>query len=1436
MHPLNALAGLAVTGCLGLAAVAGAQDARYGVADWPEAGHGNHRAVIHVDQPAEAVWAHIEWRRRDRQPEAKDIHVFDAATGQRVTNLVRVDVQREFGDLVFQPATAPGDYWVYYLPYNPGTGNFDDPGTYFKPEDTADAAWVQRNGLDAEGLKVGAWRSLPAASLVEIQARGNFNRMDPMEVTATPAEVQALVDGHPGAPYLLFPEGRRDPIRMLDDLPLKWIRSGPAEGLAGEAQPGEYYPCQVGVFACRQGLANVQLEFSDLRGADGRTIPAAAMNCINLGGTDWLGHPFSKVFDVPQGLVRPLWVGVQVPADAVGRYEGTLTLRPENAPATALAITLDVSGAVLEDGGVSDLWRMSRLKWLDSTLGLDDEVIPPFTPLRVAGDSISCIGRQVRFGAGALPVSIRSGEREVLAAPMALSVETAAGVLPWQAGGDQVVSARPGKAVREATASADGFGLSTTVSMEADGCLTYQCRVTAQRDADVKDIRLDIPYAADVAKYLMGMGKRGGFRPPEWHWKWNLNRADNLLWVGDADAGMQLKLLGDRDVWDTVSLTSMGLPVSWDNGGQGGASVTEEGDQVRVRVFSGPRTMHAGDALTYRFRLLVTPLKPIDPRHWDWRYGDTSGDANILHIHHATPENPYINYPFLTTDILGDTVKQVRSTHTRVTDRGKLTYPAAGNIRLERGAVHIWARICFDPTAGGPLQSRYNQELFDLDFPNQDQVGFYWNVDDRGMRAYLREGDPSRNVYPVLFSTHSPDWREGDRHLLTLSWGDRLSVFVDGQLVGQADHAGLLPDSLEGAKLAFQGGGFALDAIKLVDQPYEAGQPAEPVADDHTLLLDSFSAPGDTSTQPERSAAGGPGTITGVVEWAPGAQGKELVFSARREEVPPKGVNFYYTVRELSNHVAEMWPLRSLGDEVFRADQSYIFSVEKAMFGQAGGGYPWLQEHLVNGYVVAWRQPLWGGDHDAAIGTQGLSRWHNYYVEGLRWMMQRTGVDGLYLDGIGYDREIMKRVAKVMVRTDPNSRINFHGGNDYDFMDLHVSPANHYMEHFPYISNLWFGEMYDYNRSPDYWLVEISGIPFGLTSEMLNYENGGNAYRGMVYGMTGRQHPSAPAMWRFWDEFGIQDAEWLGYWDPRCPVKTDRDDLLATVYRKPGKSLIALAHWSGEGRRNAASVQPTPLGPEINGPMDPSRWHTAARLTGFTQFGGQSRADDQTQVWVTYDSRKLYVGFQCFQASGAPRAEVTQRDGPVYTDDAVEIFIQPDPDKPEYFQFVGNSRGAFLDGRGTDGSWNGPWEYRASPAEGCWFGALAIPWEALGMAGPQPGQQLGFNVCRDQMVPAHALSCWSPLTSSFHDPARFGRLTLDPDAPSTDQTEDETGEADREVKVRLTVDWQALGLDPARTVLRAPAISAFQGPAEFAPGAAIPIEPGKGWLLVAEPR
>ena len=56
--------------------------------------------------------------------------------------------------------------------------------------------------------------------------------------------------------------------------------------------------------------------------------------------------------------------------------------------------------------------------------------------------------------------------------------------------------------------------------------------------------------------------------------------------------------------------------------------------------------------------------------------------------------------------------------------------------------------------------------------------------------------------------------------------------------------------------------------------------------------------------------------------------------------------------------------------------------------------------------------------------------------------------------------------------------------------------------------------------------------------------------------------------------------------------------------------------------------------------------------------------------------------------------------------------------------------------------------------------------------------------------------------------------------------------ASRDVEVELSIDWGALGIDPAVATIVAPAIEKFQLAASFALGKAIPVPRGKGWLLI----
>jgi hypothetical protein len=979
--------------------VATAQDVPYGVGDWPEA-LGNHRARIRVEQGTDAMWVHLPWRRRDAAPDQNEILVIDAATNKRIENVLRVNVQRQFGDLLFQPVTVPGEYFVYYLPYKTEGSSYFPTTVYLPPSDTAQPTWADACQPVVDRLRAGNTANLPAARVLAFQAINTFHRFDPMEVVASAEELKTLLAAHPDRPYLLFPEDRKYPIRMTDELPLRWVRGGPSAAFAGEACRGEFYAWQIGLYASGQPLEEVAVEFSDLtpaEGTDGKTIPAAALRCFNVGGTDWLGRPLRKVVNVPRGKVQALWFGVAVPRDvAPGTYQGTVTLGAKNASATPVALTLSVSQEVLEDAGDGQLWRHARLRWLDSTIGLDDEVFPPYTPVRVAELDLAVLGRAARLAETGLFSSITSSftrnvdgtdgtAQELLAEPIRLVVEPRGGSpVTWQGGAPKIVTRAPGAVSWEATSAAGSLELVCRAKMECDGYVNFRLTLTSREAMRLGDVRLEIPLRREIATYMMGLGRKGGYRPPRWRWKWDASRSNNQFWIGDVNAGLSCKLKHTEDRWDLFNLQESGLYKDWGNGGEGGCVVEEAGtDQVVIRAYTGPREVADGQELHFNFGLLITPVKTLDKNHWQWRYFHrstaapvaevTGTGATVINLHQGDSLNPYINYPFLTTDQLA---------------------------------------------------------------------------------SYAAE-----------------------------------------------------------------------------------------------------------------------------------AHAKKMK------------VKIYYTIRELSNYAAEFWALRSLGGEIYTTGPGFRLAdqfAEKPAADRGPTGSAWLCEHAMTGYVPAWHQPLGNGHYDAAIATTGLSRWHNYYLEGLNWLVRNVGIDGLYLDGIGYDREIMKRVRKVLQRARPGCLIDFHSGNHFHPQYGLNNCANLYIELFPCIDSLWFGEGFDYNEPPDYWMVEMAGIPYGLFGEMLH--GGGNPWRGMVYGMTNRLGWGGDprGLWKVWDEFGIAEARMIGYWDPACPVKTGRDEVLATVYQREGKALVALASWAPAPESLRLAIDFQRLG------LDPAKAHLyAPRIAGF---------------------------------------------------------------------------------------------------------------------------------------------------------------------------------------------------------------------------------------------
>ena len=140
--------------------------------------------------------------------------------------------------------------------------------------------------------------------------------------------------------------------------------------------------------------------------------------------------------------------------------------------------------------------------------------------------------------------------------------------------------------------------------------------------------------------------------------------------MGDINAGLMLRFKGANFIRPLVNIyykfLPLNLPESWGNGGKGGVNVgTSTDGAVHVKVYSGHRTLKAGETLTFATELYLTPFRPLDTeKQWSVRFYhphavrdaeflvnaleqmDPSTGANVLNIHQAHHAAPYINYPY----------------------------------------------------------------------------------------------------------------------------------------------------------------------------------------------------------------------------------------------------------------------------------------------------------------------------------------------------------------------------------------------------------------------------------------------------------------------------------------------------------------------------------------------------------------------------------------------------------------------------------------------------------------------------------------------------------------------------------------------------------------------------------------------------------------------
>ena len=184
----------------------------------------------------------------------------------------------------------------------------------------------------------------------------------------------------------------------------------------------------------------------------------------------------------------------------------------------------------------------------------------------------------------------------------------------------------------------------------------------------------------------------------------------------------------------------------------------------------------------------------------------------------------------------------------------------------------------------------------------------------------------------------------------------------------------------------------------------------------------------------------------------------------------------------------------------------------------------------------------------------------------------------------------------------------------------------------------------------------------------------------------------------------------------------------------------------------------------LDGKLEEACWHTADIAGDFILFEKKDPASRKARASVCYDAERLHVGGTVLDSpADAARADVADRDGPVWDDDSFEVFLDVKNDHNSFHQFIVNSLGTVFDGRsdsdgGFDAAWNGNVKVAAHREADRWSFEMSVPLSDIGLS-PEHGQVAGINFCRNDSV-SNEWSSWAPTRGSFRKPELFGHVVF----------------------------------------------------------------------------
>lgn len=255
--------------------------------------------------------------------------------------------------------------------------------------------------------------------------------------------------------------------------------------------------------------------------------------------------------------------------------------------------------------------------WENNKIGLKEVLLPPFTPLKVDGKSISCVLRNYKISGTGFPEQIKSMDKEILAAPIQCVTVKDGKNLTLGKGSVSFTEAKDISVKYTSISENELFKLSVVGKMEFDGFLDLKMNFIplTKEGAKFDRVYIDIPVKKEFAKLFHACGERSrsnpaGFIPEGKGVVWKSRSIPQAhqtnfipyIWIGDEERGISYAADWEKNWVHCKDRDAVEL-IRQDNG-----NVT-----IRLNLINGPFDLNSEREI--EIALMASPVKPM-PEGW----------------------------------------------------------------------------------------------------------------------------------------------------------------------------------------------------------------------------------------------------------------------------------------------------------------------------------------------------------------------------------------------------------------------------------------------------------------------------------------------------------------------------------------------------------------------------------------------------------------------------------------------------------------------------------------------------------------------------------------------------------------------------------------------------------------------------------------------------